>query len=57
MKPKKLQIAYDAIRFTGGDVSAAKATVAKAFQIRISARTWAKAFDAWVAVQPAPVLN
>jgi hypothetical protein len=40
MKPHKLNIAFTALRFTGADVSAAKATVAKAFQVRISARTW-----------------
>ena len=42
----KLQAAYSALRLANGDVTAAKAYTA-GLRIRISARTWAKAIDAY----------
>ena len=42
----KLRAAYSALRLANGDVTAAKAYTA-GLRIRISARTWAKAIDAY----------
>jgi hypothetical protein len=54
-KPTKLQAAFNALRDTRDDVSAAKVLTAKQ-GISISARTWAKAITARTVCSPVPVL-
>lgn len=44
----KLQLAFDALEYAGGNVSVAKAIIARRGE-RISARTWHKAINARLA--------
>jgi len=52
----KLQTAFDCLRLSSGDVTAAKAYAA-GLRVRISARTWYKAIEAHRLVSPVPVLG
>jgi hypothetical protein len=45
LRTTKLQLAFDALEFANGNVSEAKAIIAKR-SIRIAARTWHKAINA-----------
>ena len=49
IRTSKLQLAFDALEFASGDVSTAKAIVAKQ-SVRIAARTWHTAIHARLAL-------
>jgi hypothetical protein len=55
IRTSKLQLAFDALEFANGNVGEAKRIIAQR-DLRISARTWAKAIGARILCSPTPVL-
>jgi hypothetical protein len=56
IRTTKLQPAFDALNFANGCMGPAKAIIAKRGE-RISARTWNKALQAYIACSPVPYLR